>query len=173
MDHNLSGPHWWKFKLTLIFFITTNCLSKAIYILSNSVWECFSCPYSLLPLDLWIFYVLCESYKKLSHNFNLLPLIIGEIEQLFIHILTVCISSVNYFLSSEFICLFVDYTYSVSYMANLFFLSVVYLLLVLWYVLYLLDAGFKFSHSEVCYSFMTSVFCDVLKGYLLTMRSPN
>lgn len=112
-------------------------------------------------------------YKKLSHNFNLLPLIIGEIEQLFIHILTVCISSVNYFLSSEFICLFVDYTYSVSYMANLFFLSVVYLLLVLWYVLYLLDAGFKFSHSEVCYSFMTSVFCDVLKGYLLTMRSPN
>lgn len=143
--------------------------------MSNSVWDCFYSPYSLLPLDLWIFYILCESYIK-----NYLIILIY-----FPYNWRNWTAFHPYTHSLYFFCELFSFQWGYMSFCRLyilillviwqifFFLSVVYLLLVLWCVLFLLDAGFKFSRSEVCYSFMTSVFCDMLKGYLLTMRSPN
>lgn len=100
------------------------------------------------------------------------PLIVGEIEQLFIYILTVCISF-NFFLVSLYVFLYIIHINSVTYMANFFssLLFIFYLFYGVFFVLFLLDTGFKFSCSEVCYSFMASIFCDML--ILPTVRSPK
>lgn len=89
------------------------------------------------------------------------PLIIGEIEQLSIYILTVCISF-NFFLVSLYVFLYIIHINSVTYMADFFscLLFIFYLFYGVFFVLFLLDTGFKFSCSEVCYSFMASIFCD-------------